>query len=72
MYIPDKLKCNRFVAVNIPDNKSYFARFGNKVVPDNFYSGDDPAPSGQRKMDTLAYMDDYDRMMQEEESKKNE
>lgn len=62
MRIKDELKLNRFRAVAIPDNASYFMRFGNKIVESNLYTGDDEvAPPYMTKTDVLALMDEYDR-----------
>lgn len=62
MRIKKELKLNRFRAVAIPDNASYFQRFGNRIVESNLYSGDDEvAPQPMRKTDVLQLMDEYDR-----------
>lgn len=72
MYVPDELKLNRFVNVPIPENRDYFARFGtSKVAQDAAYTGDSDAPLPKSKIDAISDMDRYDRMMQEEESRKN-
>lgn len=68
MYIPEKLKLNRFKVVNLASNKDLFARFGSRSVGENLYTGDDDAaPVASRKMDQIVDFDAYDRMMQEEE-----
>lgn len=67
MRIPDKLKVNRFKIVNLPSNKDYFQRFGNRTLPESLYTGDDVAPTNQRKIDSIADYDAYDRMMQDKE-----
>lgn len=62
MRVKKELKLNRFRVVAIPDNASYFQRFGNRVVESNLYSGDDEVvPQGLSKTDVLALMDEYDR-----------
>lgn len=70
MYIPEKLKLNRFKVVNLASNKDLFARFGSRSVGENLYTGDDAAPVASRKMDQIVDFDAYDRMMQEEELRK--
>lgn len=73
MNIPEKLKLNRFKVVNLPSNKDLFARFGNRSVGENLYTGDEPAAVGSRKIDQIADYDAYDAMMQREElAKANE
>lgn len=70
MFIPEELKLNKFVNVPIPENRDYFARFGTtKVAQDSAYTGDQNAPLPKSKIDSLADMDAYDRMMQEEENR---
>lgn len=60
MYIPEKLKLNRFRQVNIPRPKDYFARFGNMSTPSGRYSGDQSLISG-RKTDVLSRVDAIER-----------
>lgn len=62
--IPEKLKVNKFKMVRIPSNKEYFARLGSLEVSDKLYTGDEPAPMPQNKVDTLALMDELDRQRQ--------
>ena len=58
MYIPNKLKLNKFVDVNIPANKSYFARLGEvKPLPDSF-TGDEIAIMNQ---DKIQQIEDYQK-----------
>lgn len=68
MFVPDKLKLNKFVHVRIPSNKEYFGRVGlSSPGTSNQYTGDELAPMGKSKIDTLADMDAYDRLMQSKE-----
>lgn len=69
MFIRKELKLNRFRVVNIPENKSYFQRFGNRIVESSLYSGDQEfAPRAMRKDDLLSFMDERDRQLQYEQS----
>lgn len=53
MYIPEKMKVNKFVDVAIPSNKSFFARLG-LVSPESLkYSGDDLVPDQMSKTDSI-------------------
>lgn len=71
MYVPDEMKINRFQDVNIPENKSFFARYGFNAPSDvSSYTGDDVPPEIGRKSDNLALMDSYDRQRQAEEDAK--
>lgn len=67
MFVPKKLKLNRFKVVNLPSNKDYFARFGNRTLPEQMFTGDEFAPSASRKIDQIVDYEAYDRMMQERE-----
>lgn len=65
MYIPEKLKINRFKDVRIPDKKSYFAQYGNSlgIMPP---SQEDYHQEG-RKTETADDLLRYDAMMQEKQ-----
>lgn len=67
MYVPEKLKLNKFRQVNIPTLKQYFSRYGFLNVPNSSYSGDNVLPSG-RKTDVLSAIDKMDRYHQYQES----
>ena len=69
MYIPDKLRNNRFREVAIPKRRDLFARFGFTAPAEAMFAGDDVLiPSSGRKTDILADMDEYDKMMAREEA----
>lgn len=72
MYVPEKLKLNKFRDVRIPSPAEYFGRFGTSVPPvsENRMTGDEDVMLNGRKTDILADMDAYDKYMQEEESNK--
>ena len=70
MYVPDEMKLNRFQDVNIPENKSFFARYGYNSPNIDSFSGDDIPPEIGRKSDNLALMAEYDRQRQVEEDAK--
>lgn len=55
MYVPEKLKLNKFVLVDIPKPSVYFARLGGlrPSLPAGVYSGDEILPRGN-KTDLLA------------------
>lgn len=69
MYIPDKMKLNKFRQVRIPANNEYFARFGTAFGSPSVGTGDEVLFTGN-KTDVLAHMDEYDKMMQREEDAK--
>jgi len=71
MYIIEEMRLNKFVPVDIPSPRSYFQRLGAGTLPASQYSGDESIPSGN-KVDNLAYMDQYDKMKQKEESSKTD
>lgn len=55
MYVPEKLKLNKFVFVDLPKPSTYFARLGGMrpSIPAGVYSGDEILPHGN-KTDILA------------------
>lgn len=58
MYIPDKMKLNRFKLVRLPSNKDYFGRVGNQSTGSaSMYSGDETAIFEQSKIDQIAQAD---------------
>lgn len=69
MYIPEKLRNNKFRQVAIPKRRDLFARFGFATPSESLFAGDDEfIPSAGRKTDILADMDAYDKMMAREEA----
>lgn len=70
MYKPDKMRLNKFVDVAIPKNSDYFARMAGNLptIGSQFFSGDEVVPQNDRKVDVLADIDAYDRMMQRKEA----
>lgn len=58
MFVPDKLKLNRFKLVKIPSNKDYFGRVGlQSAGTASQYTGDEPAILPQNKIDQIAQAD---------------
>lgn len=55
MYVPEKLKLNKFRLVRIPRNREYFGKFG-KVNPSGSYADPDAdvIPTFQQKLDAIA------------------
>lgn len=69
MYIPEKMKVNRFEDVAIPSNKSFFARLG-AVAPESLkYSGDDLVPEQMSKTEQINDYIDYAEQMSKESEK---
>lgn len=66
MYIPAKLKLNRFRVVQIPSGKEIFTRFG--ICNGTKYSGDDTVPPQMSKTDAAAAVDRIDYLKSQEES----
>ena len=68
MYVPESLKVNKFVDVQIPSNKDYFARLGKQALPEGQYTGDDPAMMPTSKIDSVTEEEQriFDEMRQAE------
>lgn len=69
MYVPDKLKLNKFRLVRIPSNAEYFRRYGAGNDSKGVYSGDEMLSTGERKIDSIAgAYEDYQRYAKMKES----
>lgn len=68
MYVPDELKVNKFVDVQIPSNKDYFARLGKQTLGESQYTGDDAAVMPSSKIDAVTAEEQriFDEMRQAE------
>lgn len=66
MYIPEKMKLNKFQDCAIPSNRDYFTRFGGAVVPDTQYTGDELCPEPMNKVEAIEDMQAYAEMKQRE------
>lgn len=71
MYVPEKLKLNKFRVVQIPENRDYFSRFGFLKSPDSAYTGDNDAPHTMTKIEEIEAGRAYDAMKQREELENN-
>lgn len=68
MYIPEKLKVNKFADVRIPSNKDYFRRVGTQALPEGQYTGDELSPMPMDKISqfTAAEQQLFDEMRSHE------
>lgn len=59
MFVVEKLKLNKFVHVEIPNNSDFFYRLSGArpVAPENAYTGDEYMPNSMNKVDMLAAAD---------------
>lgn len=73
MFIPDpKMDVNKFVVVHVPSKSSYLQKLGFATAPANLFTGDVFAPLPKDKVGSIADMEAYDRMMQEQEISKTD
>lgn len=72
MYVPAKLKLNKFRLVQIPENRDYFSRYGFLQSPSSAYGGDNDLPpsSGMTKIEDIEAGRQYDALKQREEAEK--
>ena len=69
MWFPnDKMDINKFVDVAIPSKSHYLQRFGFTSAPASSYTGDEFAPMPKDKIASIADMEAYDAMMQQQEN----
>ena len=71
MYVPEKLKLNKFRPVAIPRAMDIVRKLGERVMLPNQYTGDEDLNINQSKLDELKQgeievMKQYDAAMQEE------
>lgn len=73
MFVPEKLKVNKFADVRIPSNKDYFQRVGVQALPEGQYTGDEFAPMPTDKVSSISAEEQrlYDEMRQAEELNKD-
>lgn len=67
MVIKEELRLNKFVAVSIPSPRSYFERLGSGITAPTDYGGEEVLHQAN-KVDTLALMEDRDRLLQNAEA----
>lgn len=72
MYVPEKMKLNKFKLVAIPKKMEYFQRFGlTNTVP--LGTGEEPVPTQERKMEQIRQanevMEQFDKERQKEAEK---
>lgn len=72
MYIPDEMKVNKFVSVHLPENCTYFARFGFQTPESQLFTGEDRAVMPQNKVDSINDYLDYANHMSNEKYNKDE
>lgn len=65
MYVPKKLKLNKFRIVQIPSAKEIITRFG--YSPGSNYSGDNTVPKNLSKTDLAAEVDGANNYMSKQE-----
>lgn len=70
MFIPEKLKLNKFKDVKIPSNKDFFARVGlGSVGTPGSYTGDELATPVKSKIDQIVEADaEFSRYLKRDES----
>lgn len=66
MFIPEKMKLNKFRDCAIPSNRSYFQNLGFAVTPNTEYTGDEVAPEQMNKVESIEDMQAYAEMKQKE------
>lgn len=68
MFIPEKMKLNRFKEVSMPTARDYFKLTGFQATPQSSYTGDESAPQPMNKVDSINDFLDYAEMMAREEA----
>lgn len=71
MFIPEKLKLNKFRDCAIPSNRDYFVRFGFQAPPAGSFTGEVVAPYPMNKVEEIEDFEKYAEMKAKEESEKH-
>ena len=72
MFVPDKLKLNKFVQCNLPTPRSLFAKVGMVKPESGIYTGEDVVPHSLNKTELYSLMDEWDAQRQRDEQKKED
>lgn len=64
IYVIPELRLNDFKECYVAKPKDIFSRIGKRQSPTSFESSDETVLMNMNKIDSLAYMDDYDAYMQ--------
>ena len=60
------MKINKYRLVNIPNNRDYMRKLGEFEASSNYYTGDEPARTGQNKADEIEEYRRYAEMKAKE------
>lgn len=71
IFVVEDKRLNDFKYVHCVKPKDLFSRLGHRVPNTDFNSSDEPIPMHMSKIQSIEYLERYDRMMQES-SKPNE
>lgn len=64
IHVVEEKKLNDFKEVRCVRPRDLFARFGKRESPISFDSSEDVVPIGMNKIESIEYLERYDRMMQ--------
>lgn len=64
IHVIDELKLNDFKACHCVRPKDLFARYGKRLVDASYDSSEEIVPMNLNKLDSIEYLEQYDRMMQ--------
>lgn len=67
MFIPEKMKLNRFKDVSLPSARDYFKLTGFQATPQSAYTGDELAPRQMNKVESIEDFERYCEMKAEED-----
>lgn len=71
IYVVKEKRLNDFKHVHCIRPRDLFARYGKRELNMTFESSDEPVPIGMNKIDSLEYLERYDREMQNAERMKS-
>ena len=64
IHVVEEKRLNDFKEVRCIKPRDLFARYGKRESIMNFDSSEEPVPIGMNKIESIEYLEQYDRMMQ--------
>lgn len=71
IFVVEEKRLNDFKEVRCVKPKDLFARYGKRETIMNFDSAEEPVPIGMNKIDSIEFLEQYDRRMQAESQRES-
>lgn len=71
IHVVEEKRLNDFKEVRCVKPRDLFARYGKRETIMNFDSSEEPVPIGMNKIDSIEFLEQYDRRMQAESQRES-